>query len=221
MAPQGGNRRRKTSLAIACAAVAWSGGARAQEVARAPAQNPPPAADRTNVEAPPRPWRIGAIGGFGFPRPLAIEGMALVGDTVALGVEYGALPPITIGGVQASLWSIAGDARVFPFRGAFFLGLRAGFEHLGAATTIVVSPIGSASEELTLDSWFINPRLGFLWISKEGLAFGVEAGLQIPASTAVSSTLPLSLVPSIRSTVDSLGGSVLPTVDLLRIGLVL
>jgi hypothetical protein len=118
------------------------------------------------------------------------------------------------------MWSLAADARVFPFRGAFFIGLRAGYQHLGAATTIVVSSIGSASEELALDSWFINPRLGFLWISQEGLCFGVEAGLQIPTSNAVSSTLPLSFVPSIRNTVDSLGGSVLPTVDLLRIGLV-
>jgi hypothetical protein len=221
MCPRGGSRRRKTSLAIALAAFACCGSAGAQELVRTAAQNGPPSADRTNVEPTPRPWRVGAIGGVGFPRPLAIEAMALVHDTAALGVEYGALPPTTIGGVQASLWSLAGDARVFPFRGAFFIGLRTGYQHLAAATTVVVGSIGAAPEELALDSWFFNPRLGFLWISQAGLAFGVEAGAQIPIHTAVSSTLPLSLAPSIRNTVDSLGGSVLPTVDLLRVGLVL
>jgi hypothetical protein len=29
--------------------------------------------------------RIGAIGGVGFPRPLAVEGMAVMGGVVALG----------------------------------------------------------------------------------------------------------------------------------------
>ena len=123
--------------------------------------------------------------------------------------------------MNVSKWSLGGDARVFPFRGGFFIGLRAGHQHVGAAMTVIVGSIGSAYEELALDSLFINPRLGLLWISHSGLAFGVEAGVQIPMSTAVSSTLPLSLAPSVRSTADALGSTVLPTFDLLRIGIVL
>jgi hypothetical protein len=218
----------KTSLAIALAVLAWCGNARAQAIGRPAPQvaQPTPQDGRTSADHPlddsmPRPLRIGAIGGIGFPRVLAVEGMAVMGGVAALGLEYGALPATTIDGVQTSLWSLAGDARVFPFRGAFFVGLRAGHQHLGVSTTIVVPSLGSAPEELALDSWFVNPRLGFLWISRAGLTLGVEAGVQIPWSTAVSSTLPLSLVPSAQQTADTLGNTVLPTVDLLRIGLLL
>jgi hypothetical protein len=221
MRPEGITRRCKTSLASAFAVLVSCSIARAQDTSRAAGQQGRPSADHPVRESTPHPVRIGAIGGIGFPRPLAVEGMVLVGGTVALGVEYGALPPTTISGVRVSLWSLGGDARVFPFRGAFFIGLRAGHQHVGAAMTVVVGSIGSAYEELALDSWFINPRLGVLWISHSGLAFGVEAGVQIPMSTAVSSTLPLSLAPSVRSTADALGSTVLPTFDLLRIGIVL
>ena len=147
--------------------------------------------------------------------------MAEIGGLVALGVEYGALPAVTIDGVSTSLWSLAGDLRVLPFHGAFFIGLRAGRQHVGATTTISVASFGSATEVLGLDSWFVNPRVGFLWTTREGLTFGVEAGVQVPLSPAVSSSLPLSLYPTAQRTIDTLGKSVLPTIDLLRVGLLL
>ena len=79
----------------------------------------------------------------------------------------------------------------------------------------------SLTETLALDSWVINPRLGFLWILPNRLAWGVEAGVQFPVDMAISSTLPLSLVRSAQSTADTLGNSVIPTIDLSRIGLVM
>ena len=64
--------------------------------------------------------------------------------------------------------------------------------------------------------------VGFLWTTRQGLSFGVEAGVQVPPiGPTVSSTLPLSLYPSAQRTVDTLGKSVLPTVDLLRVGVLL
>jgi hypothetical protein len=168
------------------------------------------------------PLRIGAIGGLGFPRPLAIEAIGEISEVVALGVEYGALPNVTISGVEVGLWSLAGDVRVFPFRGSpFFLGLRAGRQHIGATTNVAIMSYGSATEVLGLDSWFVNPRIGFLWTMQGGFTLGVEAGVQFPLSPSVSSTLPLSFYPSAQRTVDALGSTVVPTVDLLRIGLLL
>jgi hypothetical protein len=183
----------------------------------APSEAHQPAASST-VSAP---LRVGVIGGIGFPRPLAVEGMAEIGGIVALGVEYGALPAVTIDGVSTGLWSLAGDLRVLPFRGAFFIGLRAGRQHVGATTMVAVAPFGSATEVLGLDSWFVNPRAGFLWTTRDGLTFGVEAGVQVPLSPAVSSTLPLALYPTAQRTIDALGKSVIPTLDLLRVGLLL
>jgi hypothetical protein len=216
-------RRRKTALAATLGVLAWCGVARAQPGKDVTSSASPDGGttDQPVDEAGPDRLRIGVIGGIGFPRPLAIEGMVMMGGLVALGAEYGALPATTIDDVQTSLWSLAGDARIFPFRGAFFVGLRAGHQHIGASTTIAVGSLGSAPEELALDSWFVNPRVGFLWRSRAGLALGVEAGVQIPLSSTVSSTLPLSLVPAAQSTADTLGNTVLPTVDLLRLGLLL
>jgi hypothetical protein len=126
-----------------------------------------------------------------------------------------------IAGVQTSLWSLSGDVRVFPFRGPLFIGLRAGRQHIDAQTTIAAAGDGSATEALGLDSWFLNPLVGLLWTSRAGLTIGIDAGVQIPLSSSTSSTLPLSLAPGAQRTADALGSTWLPTVDLLRIGLLL
>jgi hypothetical protein len=215
-------------------ALAWSGAAAAQAPAASPTTSaaPAPSAARTpggtaeaegTAAAPstPPPFRAGVIGGIGFPRPLAIEGLAEISGYLALGIEYGTLPTLTVDGVSAGLWSVAGDLRLFPFRGPFFLGLRAGRQHISATTTVAMGAFGDATEVLALDSWFLNPRVGFLWTMRGGLTFGVEAGVQFPLSPSVSSSLPLALYPSAQRTIDALGSSVIPTVDLLRVGLVL
>jgi hypothetical protein len=226
-------------FAVFFAALGWSGTAAAQAPGGAPqASNgaQPPAVGQAANAAPagapeaqpaavsptsPRPLRVGVLGGIGFPRPLAIEALAEFSGIVAVGIEYGALPTVTVDGVSAGLWSVAADLRVFPFRGAFYLGLRAGRQHAGATTSVAVGSFGDATEVLALDSWFLNPRVGFLWTTREGLSFGVEAGVQFPLSPAVSSSLPLSLYPSAERTIDALGSSVIPTLDLLRVGLLL
>jgi hypothetical protein len=147
--------------------------------------------------------------------------MIKTADLFAFGAEYGVLPAVSIDGVQTSMWSLAGDARWYPFRGAFFIGVRGGRQHVEADTTITVAPYGSAAESLALDSWFINPRLGFLWTSREGFTIGIEAGVQIPLAANTTTSLPLAFVPGAQHTADTLGNSWLPTVDLLRLGFLL
>ena len=192
-------------------------------------------ADVVSEEPRARPVRVGVLGGIGFPRPLSVEALAQLYGYVTVGLEYGALPPITIDSVRASLWSVAGDVRVSPFHGSFssfFVGARLGRQHVGAETVVTVPMLGSASEVLGLDSWFVNPRVGFLWtwpgtqarqgdLVQPALAIGIEAGVQIPLGPTVSSTLPLSLAPDANRTVTTLGKTVLPTIDLLRLGLML
>jgi hypothetical protein len=170
--------------------------------------------DETSVHRP----RFGALGGLGFPHPLSIEAMVKLNDYVAVGVEYGVLPTITVDDVDTHLWSLAADSRIFPFRNAFYIGLRAGRQHVGAATTVAVDPVGSLPETLALDSWFLNPRVGVLWTSTSGLTVGTEIGVQIPTSSSVTSSLPLAYAPEAERTVDTLGKTVLPTIQLLQVG---
>lgn len=165
-----------------------------------------------------RPVRYGAIAGVGFPRALAFEGLVRATDLFAFGVEYGVLPGVTVDGVHANMWSLAADARYFPFRGAFFVGVRAGRQHIGGDALIALNPLGPATENLGVDTWFINPRVGLLWTSHDGITLGIEAGVQIPVGVDVTSNWPLSLVPGAEATASSFGRTWLPTLDLLRVG---
>lgn len=216
-----GRARGWALLAVAIAILAWCHAVRAEDVPQPGAKDAWRSGERPPPEPSPAPFRVGVLGGIGFPQPLAVEGVVVLGGYVVLGAEYAALPSTTFSSVHASLWSLSGDARLFPFGGAFFVGLRAGHQRLTASARITVESIVSLSEELVIDSWFLNPRVGFLWRLPVGLAFGVDAGIEIPVSAAVSSTLPLSLLPSAQNTIDAIANGVVPTIDILRVGLIL
>jgi hypothetical protein len=165
--------------------------------------------------------RIGVLGGVGFPRPLAVEGVVVIDRLVLLGAEYSALPTTTLDGVQTSLWAVAGDARVFPFRNGFFVGMRAGQQHLDQSATITITNVGTFSGSQTADTTFINPRMGFFW-NWGVLALGIDAGVQIPLSSSAATNLPAGVsAPPAVTVVSQLSQQTLPTIDLLRIGLVL
>jgi hypothetical protein len=165
---------------------------------------------------------VGVLGGVGFPRPLAVEGVIKLDKLVLFGIEYSALPQITVAGVQASMWALAGDARVFPFKGSFFVGFRAGRQHLGEYASASVSGLGSLSAMQNIDTTFINPRMGFLW-NWGPVAFGLDAGVQIPLSSSSSNNLPQGVQPpqSVTDFTRFFGQGFVPTVDLLRIGIVM
>jgi hypothetical protein len=167
---------------------------------------------------------IGVLGGIGIPHPLAIEAVVRLRKTVMLGAEYGFLPKTTISSVDVRMWSAAADLRVFPFKGAFFVGVRGGYQSLSGATTLSAANLGSYTESVDVGTWFVNPRVGFLWVWKP-FALGIDAGVQVPLSTTVSrSSLLAAASPAtdaqITSWTNTMGRTVIPTLDLLRIGLV-
>jgi hypothetical protein len=168
-----------------------------------------------SAEAPEH-VRVGALAGLGFPRLLSVEAMVKLERIFGIGLEYGAMPSMTVYGVHTSFNALAADLRVFPLRGAFFLGLRAGHQTLSAD---IVDPTYA---EISVDSWFINPRIGVLFTFRYGLSLGVEAGVQLPVSSSTtragSMSLDIPIVDSMAKVTTALGGGVLPTFDLLRIG---
>jgi hypothetical protein len=171
--------------------------------------------------------RLGALGGVGFPHPLSIEGLVKIYRIVAVGAEYAAMPTTTVSGVQATLSSVAADVRVFPLRGAFFVGLKAGEQRLGATGSATVPMLGTLHESLSYEEWYVNPRVGFLWTWSPGLTVGMNAGVQLPLSSSMSTTLPpiafeyAANVPelnAIHNAVRWLGRGTLPTIELLQLG---
>lgn len=163
--------------------------------------------------------RVAALGGVGFPELLSVEGLVQLERRVAVGLEYGALPKLTLGNVEIRSWALAGDARIFPWRGGpFFLGLRAGYQHLDASASVSVAAL-TLSGTATVNTWFLNPRMGFFW-SWSLLTVGVDAGAQVPVTVDTSSSLPGSAGDTVTSTAQSFGGTILPTVS-VRMGFVL
>jgi hypothetical protein len=210
------------ALALPTASFAATAGGDGDAPANA-SVSPPPAPPPKDVpeekEEEPEHVGIGAMGGVGFPRPLSIEALVRIERTVAFGAEYSLLPKMTISGVDARVWAVAADARIFPFRGAFFVGIRGGVQHASASTTLTAQGL-SIGEQLDVQTTFINPRIGFLWGKAPGLTVGVEAGIQIPLSSSVTSSLPSQVLATqgLTTVTDTLGKSALPTLDLLRIG---
>src|SRR5438128_2668827 len=109
-------------VGVVAAAAAITRNASAEDRIRRPARIATPEADNGRSTSDDH-VRVGALGGVGFPRPLMIEGVIGIERALAVGVEYGFMPQSSIADVDMTLWSLAGTARVFPFRGPFFLGL--------------------------------------------------------------------------------------------------
>lgn len=237
----GQRRARRVALGCCCigacvcasrAASAQSGSFESQWLA--PVETAP--RDRPSNTAPERPSkrtdhvRLGALASAGFPRPLSIEGIVKLERLLALGFEYSTLPRTRVSDVHFGAWAIAGSARVFPMRGPFFLGLRAGRQHLSADAA--VSGYGyTVPITLGVDTTFLSPQIGFLWTWDPGFTLGIDAGLQIPLSSDTSSSLARSTMPSAvqqavspaqrtaESVAGTVGQTVLPTVDLLKVGM--
>jgi hypothetical protein len=194
----------------------------------APAETPPPTKEDapvpkedTDASHHDGSVHVGVLGGIGFPRPLAIEGVLTFDHLILLGAEYSALPTTNFSGVDTSMWALAADIRVFPMRNGFFIGLRAGKQHLAETATLTVSST-AVSASNTADTTFLNPRIGFLW-NWRAFVIGIDAGVQIPVLTTTASTLPAGVSPpsGAADLSHTFSQSVLPTVDLLRIGVVM
>jgi len=166
--------------------------------------------------------RVGALLGLGFPRPMALEGMVKIERTLGLGFEAGMMPPLKIGAFEGSFWGVAGDLRVFPFQGAFFIGLRAGYQRMKATATATLPIVGSLTESAVAETWFVNPRMGFLWTFRSGFTVGLDVGVQVPIKKSFVDTLPDGTPTDVRSSMEDVaktfGHAVIPTVDLLRVG---
>jgi hypothetical protein len=172
-----------------------------------------------------REERAGVHGGFlaalGFPRALSFEGLFDVERTISFGAEYGALPKTALANLDLTAWSLAANARVFPFRNGFFLGLRGGYQVVDVGATVSVASF-TATERVSIGSSYLNPRIGVLFTWKSGFAVGFDAGVQLPMTSSVSSTIPPGspVEERVFRAASRWGSTVLPTFDLLRIGFV-
>src|ERR1700687_477134 len=218
---------RAPALLAACLAVAT--GAYGEDPAAPPsattlpeaAPNPP----QTSA-APGHPHRLGPVqigvtlGVISLPRPLNVQLLAKGWDLIGIGVSYSYLPAfiaeaiLSLAGVHnasahSSAWEV--DLRLFILRGAFFLGSSLGTQGLTATAT---SNGITAQGDLT--TFFVTPRLGWLWIWDSGFLLGTDFGVQIPVSSSLTVD-PIATNKEVRDAARVIGQTPLPAVT-FRIG---
>jgi len=209
------NRTHKTLAAAAAFAFMLIGSsARADEA-------------KTNVDKPAEPsaehFRVGALVGAGFPRPLSVGAFAKVERTFGFGIEYGFLPRANMFGAEVALQGVTIDARVYPFKNAFFVGLGGGRQWLDMNASMTVAGF-TGSHSLTASTWFLSPRVGVLHTFANGITIGIDGGIQIPigAETSVESSgaavNDTDGPRALRTAANMLGQKPTPTIDLLRVG---
>ena len=161
------------------------------------------------------PLRVGPLLGAGVAtRPIDLGLMLVVDRVFGVGFDYGFIPRVTVGDSSLTASQIGADVRVMPFGGAFFLGASIGYQTLTA--NVVASGGGySASSGVRVESPFVTPRFGWLWIWNPGLAFGVDAGAVIPF--AFKTTTSGVHDQGFEDTVSLVGKTVFPDLK-LRLG---
>ncbi|MDF2693736.1 MAG: hypothetical protein K0S65_2119 [Labilithrix sp.] len=181
----------------------------------------------TRERVPAEHFRFGPIVGVGFPRPFAIEGLAKIERLVGVGFEYSFLPRMSMFNADTGFKAFATDLRVFPFKGAFFIGARAGRQWLDAKTTLTAGQFGSFTESMAASTWFVNPRAGVLYTFESGITLGIDAGVQIPINpsyersgraTEAGLASQFDIDGTLVAVANTLGNRTTPTVDLLRLG---
>jgi hypothetical protein len=170
--------------------------------------------------------RLGALAGVGAPSIFSGEALAKIGDWVGLTGDYGTAPSISLpignGGATISQTTVSAGARVFPFRGAFFIGGAVGQQSVNAKVTqSAQGQTGGAN--FSTSAIFIEPQIGMLYRTSFGLAIGCDVGLEIPVTargqSSVTDGVPLPGALSQAMTYAEKGP--IPSVNLLRLGYVL
>ncbi len=191
--------------------------------ARADAEVPDPPL----VMAPPEPSqpparKVGVLLGLvGAPNPLGAELFVRANDFLGFGAGVGFLPgplgDVVLGlagvsGASLSAWSAEGEMRVFPFRGAFWLGGAFGRMSASASGTSHGFPVNIDANAL-----YLAPRAGWLATWRSGFVLGFDVGLQVPVSTDVQVTSTSPQQSNLESVARALAGLPLPTAQ-LRLG---
>jgi len=171
------------------------------------------------------PVRIGALVGIGAPRSVTAEVYFKFFDVISIGGEYTYLPKF-VGdwilraynlydpslSVTSYSWELT--LRIYPTRGAFFLGANLG---IGSVDAVLMGSTQNATAKV--DAPFVAPRIGWLWIFGSGITLGLDGGAQIPIADPDIVFDPPSFgnYPPLRNVARTVGKSVLPVLN-FRVG---
>lgn len=198
-----------------------------------PAVSPAPAAPNADVaerrhEGVLGRHRLGALASAGFPSIVTGQLVYKYADWVGLTASYGATPSLSLpiaDGVRIEQHGFSGTGRVYPFRGAFFLGVGAGMSTFRSEQS-AASGGYAARASMSTNTTYAMGELGFLHRFAFGLALGADLGIQIPMSSHATSAASVNgeaapVPQEIRDTMTFLSSKPIPVLNFLRLGWVL
>jgi hypothetical protein len=231
-----GTRTWAIAVAIACHSVGARADAQdaahpvapaldAQPPPTAPVQPPPTAPAKAVEPTPSEPKHL--LGDFaiglkatvvGYPSFFRLGIESKYKDLLGLAVEYGFIPKIDLFTIAMSYSSFRLTPKIYPFKGAFFLGAALGYQHFTGTELEAFPPTFVTA---TYSSLMVVPHLGWHWTHKDLLGvetfWGLELGAQFPfaGSDSVTSDPDVSGLISPSNLVDReklFGKSILPHV---------
>jgi hypothetical protein len=202
--------------------------------------NPEPSEEQDDSNGVFGPFRIGFLIGTGLPDLVSLGGIIKVTKYVGFGINVGIIPTVRLslyGDATLSYQEYDAYGRIFPFGGGFFLGSGLGYSTIKGTVknSYPLTPeevaLSGLSSPFEIDSagsvrtMVLTPQIGFLKTFASGFTIGADAGAQIPVApsqvdyaTHVPSGLPAQLVTpnddKVRSTLDNIGRTTLPTVNI-------
>lgn len=171
------------------------------------------------------PVRLGVLVGIGIPSPASAQLLFKYKEVVGANLELGMLPTLSVPighDVKIHQEMIDFSLRLYPFKGAFFLGCGLGAQKIsvnGKETSNGHTGTGSASVNTT----FVSPRLGFVHKFDFGLALGMDIGAEIPIGGSVDVSIDaggVSLSPpkEVVDLANTIKSTPIPIIHLLQVG---
>ena len=135
--------------------------------------------------------------------------------------DYGLLPPIKVREFTAEFrtWNVG--AKIYPFRGSFFLGCGYG-SYTASVKGNLTENDQPYSARLSASPKFVSPRLGWLWSWQNGFFMSMDLGWQFPldfkSKLEVPSGFTAGDLGTAQNDIDKYGKKGLPDLGLLELG---
>jgi hypothetical protein len=178
------------------------------------------------------PLHVGVEVGVGIPSPLSGDLVIKYKNIVGANLEVGELPQLTLPGgngitVSQQMWDAS--LRLYPFKGALFVGCGIGQQWLNAGGSVTEAGVTGIAT-MQVQTTFVSPRIGLLHRFGFGLTIGADVGVEIPVSgttstsQSVATNLPVppgfQLTPPVDATnvANSIKTAPIPIIHILQLG---
>jgi hypothetical protein len=134
------------------------------------------------------PIRVVPTAGVGVPDGMRFGIFAKWKGVLAMGGAFSLIPATKVPGLDAELARASGEgfARIYPFQGAFFVGVAGGYAQTKGTMTetrVAFKQPQSIDGHAYANTAYVSPHLGFQWMLPFGLTAGFDVGCEIPIAS--------------------------------------